>query len=134
MAVEPCHQETANERTGEETEQRGDRGQQGEARRTGQRKPDERDVACHVGHEDPTEAKDADRINESGHGGQDQQQGRKRPVGWITDEGSPERYRLVGVDRCHGKSSRERIDCRHGFDIDATTRFLLWRTVLSLGG
>jgi hypothetical protein len=73
---EPLDQDAANERTRKEPEERGDRGRQGESRHTGQREPDEDDVARHVGHEDAAKAEDADGVDESGHRGQHEQQGR----------------------------------------------------------
>jgi hypothetical protein len=74
------HDAAACQRAEQESQQRGQGGEQREAGHPRRCEAEEHDVAGHVGHEHPAQAEHADRVHDPGRGGHRQQQCRYGPV------------------------------------------------------
>ena len=80
MCTQPRDQPAADQGAQGEGAQRGQGGWDGEAGGTCQREPQEHDVAGHVGDEHVPEHQIAEGVDETGHDGQGEEQGRKGSV------------------------------------------------------
>ena len=110
MPGELHHEDAPQERTDQEPHKGGQGCQKREAGDTGEREPNEDDVAGHVGDEHATQAEDAHGVDESAHRGQCQHQRRQGPVSRISEEACPEGSLIPRWCRGHSVTSV----CRFG--------------------